>query len=81
MRSEDVWGTVAARVDRARRGRGLPVIGIARQAGLDEGTVRRLLAAEPVRLSSLLLILEVLEIDWAVLLHELAEPGLGTSPA
>lgn len=81
MRSEDVWGTVAARVDRERRGRGLPVIAIAREAGLDEGTVRRVLAAEPVRLSSLLLVLEVLEIDWAVLLSELAEPALGTSPA
>jgi transcriptional regulator with XRE-family HTH domain len=81
MRSEDVWGTVAARVDHARRRRGLSVIAIAREAGLDEGTVRRVLGAEPVRLSSLLMVLDVLEIDWAALLSELAEPALGTSPA
>ncbi len=81
MRHEDVWGTVASRVDRERRRQGLAVTAIARAAGLDEATVRRVLSAEPVRLSSLLLVLEVLEIEWSQFLEEVAGPGLRTSPA
>ena len=70
--SSQVWGTVADMVDRARSDRQLEVPEIARAAGLDDSTVRRVLAAEPVRLSSLRLVLGVVGLEWDELLVSLA---------
>lgn len=70
--SSQVWGTVADMVDRARSDRHLAVPDIAREAGLDDSTVRRVLAAEPVRLSSLRLVLGVVGLEWDELLVTLA---------
>lgn len=70
--SAQMWDTVAVSVDRARRARHLEVPQIAREAGLDDSTVRRVLSAEPVRMSSLRLVLDVVGLDWDELLLSLA---------
>lgn len=70
--TSDLWGRVAATVDGARRDRDLEVCQIARTAGLDDSTVRRVLAAEPVRLSSLRLVLRAVGLEWDELLLTLA---------
>ena len=72
MSSTEVWGTVAATVEQARVSRRLAVIDIARAAGLDDSTVRRVLAAEPVRISSLRLVLGAVGLEWRDVLATLA---------
>ena len=68
----DLWGRVAATVDDARRDRDLEVVQVARHAGVDDSTVRRVLAAEPVRLSSLRLVLGAVGVEWDEFLLTLA---------
>ena len=70
--TSQLWSHVAVTVDGARRDRDLEVCQIARQAGLDDSTVRRVLAAEPVRLSSLRLVLGVVGLEWDDFLLSLA---------
>lgn len=70
--TSDLWSRVAEAVDGARRDRALEVTEIATEAGLDDSTVRRVLAAEPVRLSSLRLVLGVVGLDWDDFLLSLA---------
>lgn len=72
MSSTEVWGTVADAVEQARTMRRLAVIDIARAAGLDDSTVRRVLAAEPVRMSSLRLVLGAVGLEWRDVLATLA---------
>ena len=72
MSSTEVWGNVAEAVERARTMRRLAVIDIARAAGLDDSTVRRVLAAEPVRMSSLRLVLGAVGLEWRDVLTTLA---------
>lgn len=71
--TSDLWNRVAVAVDGARADRHLQVCQIAREAGLDDSTVRRVLAAEPVRLSSLRLVLGVVGLDWDEFLLSLAQ--------
>ena len=66
---------LADAVDRERRRRGMTAADLARQAGLDPDTVRRLLAGKGVRLSTVRLVVLALGSEWDAFLKHLAGPS------
>lgn len=71
----EFWQTLARAIDGERRRRRLTTKALAELAGVDVSTVRRLLGAHPVRLSSLRLVAAGLDIDWTGLVANVGEPS------
>lgn len=60
-------------VDRARRHQGMTVRDVAHTAQVDDGTVRRLLAGDTVRISTIRLVLDAVELRWEDVVRTLAD--------
>lgn len=72
MSSHDTRRLLADAVDRERRRHALTAAEVARRAGVDPETVRRLLAGGPVRFSSVRVIVTALGVEWGEFLLGLA---------
>ena len=75
MFGTQVWQELADAVGRERHQRGMTAADLARLAGVDPDTVRRLLAGRAVRLSTLRLVVLALGIEWDEFLGRLAAPS------
>lgn len=73
MSSHDTRRLLADAVDRERRRHTLTAAEVARRAGVDPETVRRLLAGGQVRFSSVRLIVTALGVEWHEFLMGLAD--------
>lgn len=72
MTSTDTRMFLAGAVDRELQRRALTAAEVARRAQIDPQTVRRLLAGDSVRFSSVRLIVTALGLDWNGFLAQLA---------
>ena len=75
-----VWDELADAVGRECQQRGMTAADLARQAGVDPDTIRRLLAGRAVRLSTVRLVVLGLGIEWDAFLGHLARPSDGCRP-
>ena len=73
MSSVDTRMLLAGAIDRELRRNTLTVAEVARRAAVDPATVRRLLAGDGVRFSSVRLVVAALGLDWDAFLAQLAD--------
>lgn len=73
MSSTETRQLLANAVDRERRRCALTAAEVARQAGVDPETVRRLLAGGGARFSTVRLVVTALGVEWDTFLQGLAE--------
>ena len=81
MFGTQVREVLAEAVDREREQRGMTAAGLARQAGVDPDTIRRLLAGKAVRLSTLRQVVLALGVGWEEFLGRLAGSSDGRQSA